>query len=389
MAVCSEAVADVVFRIPRRLNKWGCWDRAHRFDIDIVFPNYVSPVHLMRIKPGPKAMFRKLFWITRAPGVALGLLILCNLLLTMDNIRLSVTRIWFDLQIPEPELSLISAVLGIALLIPHDIARANWARWLLGGIFFGFLILVSATMVGYYHALNSGSFATDLPVPFSLLVWLILLFEFSRISWCETREPRLPPPARCFFNGVVVLVSLFILICTHLVTFGRTDFRRSADAAVILGAKVYDDGSISRALRDRLDTGIELYRDGFVSCLIMSGGTGENGYSEPKRMAAYAREVGGVPSSRIILDEGGVNTVRSARNCGRIAREKGYRTLLTVSQYFHCARVKMIFERNGSSCYTVPTCSNERVKASGALARDTFFLLREAVAFPFYFFYYR
>ena len=106
-------------------------------------------------------------------------------------------------------------------------------------------------------------------------------------------------------------------------------------------------------------------------------------------MAAYARKVGGVPSSRIILDEEGVNTARSAQNCGRIARENGFQTLLTVSQYFHCARVKMIFERNGSFCYTVPTCSNERVKASGALTRDTYFLLREAVAFPFYFFYHR
>ena len=337
-------------------------------------------------------MFRKLFWVTRAPGVALGLLILCNFLMTLDNARLSITRIWLDLKVEEPVLSLVSVVLGIALLIPHDIGRSDWARWILGGVFFGFLILVSATMVGYYHALSSGSFTTDLPVPFSIFVWLILLFEISRISWCETREPRMPPPARCFFNGIVVLASFFILVCMHLVTFGRTDYRRPADAAVILGAKVYDDGSLSRALRDRLDTGIELYRDGLVPRLIMSGGTGENGRSEPKEMAAYATRVGGVPASRIILDEEGFNTARSAENCAWIAKTNGYSKLLTVSQYFHCARVKMIFERNltrGSTCYTVPTCSNERVKASGALHRDTYFLLREAVAFPFYFFFHR
>ncbi len=351
----------------------------------------------MRIKSAPKALFRRLFWITRSPGIALGLLILCNLLLTLDNPRLSIAKtFWLDLKLSEPELSLVSAILGVALLIPHDIGRSDWARWLLGGIFFGFLMLVSAALVGYYHALSSGSFATDLPVPFSLFIWLILLFEFSRISWCETREPRMPPPARCFCNGVAILASFFILIGTHLVTYGRTDYRHSAEAgekettaAVILGAKVYDDGSLSRALRDRLETGIELYREGLVSCLIMSGGTGENGKSEPKEMAAYASKVGGVPASHIILDEDGINTARSARNCGRIAKERGYRTLLTVSQYFHCARVKMIFERNGISCYTVPTCSNMKVKASGALTRDTYFLFREAVAFPFYFFYHR
>ena len=334
-------------------------------------------------------MFRKFFWITRAPGVALGLLILCNLLLTLDNANLSITRIWLDIEIPDPELSLISALLGLALLVPHDVGRSDWARWLLGGVFFGFWILVGATMVGYYHHLSNGDFATDLPIPFCSVVWLILLFEFSRISWCETKEPRMPPPARSFFNGVVVLASFFLLIGAHLVTFGRTDFRRPADAAVILGAKVYDDGSLSRALKDRLVTGIELYREGLVSHLIMSGGTGKNGYSEPRQMAAYAAKVGGVPAERILLDEAGINTAQSARNCGRIARQKGFQRLLTVSQYFHCARVKMIFERNGSSCYTVPTCSNEEVKAAGGLSRDTFFLMREAVAFPFYFLYYR
>ncbi len=94
----------------------------------------------------------------------------------------------------------------------------------------------------------------------------------------------MPPPARFFFNTVVASASFFLLISAHLVTFGRTDFRRPADAAVILGAKVYDDGSLSRALKDRLVTGIELYRQGLVSYLVMSGGTGKNGLSEPRQM---------------------------------------------------------------------------------------------------------
>ena len=58
-------------------------------------------------------MFRKFFWITRAPGVAVGLLILCNLLLTLDNANLSITRIWLDIEIPEPELSLILSLIHI------------------------------------------------------------------------------------------------------------------------------------------------------------------------------------------------------------------------------------------------------------------------------------
>jgi uncharacterized SAM-binding protein YcdF (DUF218 family) len=96
-----------------------------------------------------------------------------------------------------------------------------------------------------------------------------------------------------------------------------------------------------------------------------------------------------VPASQIILDEEGVTTVESARNCGRIARENGFQGLLTVSQYFHCARVKMIFERAGTYCYTVPTCARRDAPKQQGLAREGFFVFREACAFPFYFLYYR
>ena len=66
----------------------------------------------------------------------------------------------------------------------------------------------------------------------------------------------------------------------------------------------------------------------------------------------------GVPLSRIILDENGWNTRQSAVNCGQIARENGFTNVLTVSQSFHCARIKLIFERAGTHCYTVPAGSS-------------------------------
>ncbi len=335
-------------------------------------------------------MIQRVFALTRPLGVALAVLILLNLVLALENPGLSLTGVWLDLHFPEPGRSIFATFLAAALLVPHDVGRAAWCRWILGGVIFGFWILVGADVVGYYHELHRGEFSTDLPVPLSLAVWMILLLEFARISWCRALEPKLPPPAWCFVHGIGLSVALFTLILIHIVTFGRTDFRRKADAAVVLGAKVYDDGSVCGALKDRLDTGIELYQQGNVSFLIMSGGVGKNGLSEPQVMAQYAFRNGGVPTSRIILDEEGGNTFESAFNCGRIARENGFRGLLTVSQYFHCARVKMIFKRFGAECYTVPTCSSQTSTGGvSRLSRESFFLFREVVAFPFYFLYYR
>ncbi|MEM7235754.1 MAG: hypothetical protein AAF517_26530 [Planctomycetota bacterium] len=58
---------------------------------------------------------------------------------------------------------------------------------------------------------------------------------------------------------------------------------------------------------------------------------------------------------------------------------------MTVSQSFHCARIKLIFEREGTNCFTVPTGLAEGQR----FPRPSFFLLREVFAYPFYFLRYR
>lgn len=329
-------------------------------------------------------MLRRILVLSRPMGLALSVFILLNLILAAENPQSSATRVWLNLEISEPALSVFASILGVALLLPHDVARRPAVRWLLGGVIFGFFILVGANVIGYYHRLNLGYFRTDLPVPFSLVPLVILLLEFLRVSWWGPIEPRLPPPAWVFVRGALLAGSFFFLISAHIVTFGSTDYRRAADAVVILGAKVYDDGSLCSALEERVKTGAELFRQGLVGYVIMSGGAGPNGVNEAECMALYARELG-VPLSRIILDKRGANTRASARNCRRIARENGFRRLLTVSQDFHCARIKLIFEREGMPCYTVPAgMLGERTR----LLRERFFLLREVFAYPFYFLYY-
>ena len=329
-------------------------------------------------------MLCRIFFLSRPAALALAIFVLLNLFLALENPFSSATRVWLYLQVPEPGLSMIASLLGLALLVPHDAGRHGSVRWLLAGVVFGFCILVGANVIGYYHRMAQGEFRTDFPVPFSLVILTILLAEFARLSWWASVPSRLPPPARVFFSGLLVAGSFFLLISAHIVTFGHTDYRRSADAAVILGAKVYDDGTLSDSLKTRVETGVQLFEQGLVSYLIMSGGVGANGLKEPESMSRYAQDLG-VPMSHIILDHAGLNTRQSARNCGDIAREYGFRELLTVSQDYHCARIKLIFEREGIPCLTVPAANGETPRP---IVRPSFFLLREVFAYPFYFLYY-
>ena len=327
--------------------------------------------------------------IFRPLGIAFGIFIVVNLSLALQAPGLSVTRDWLDVSLPEPELSLFAGVLAISLLVPHEAARKSWVRSFLGGVFLAFGVLLALKVASFYRELSAGLLRTDFPVPFGALLVFMVALEFVRVFWWRPLEPVTPPPARAFLSASLVVAAFLCIVAAYIVTFGHVDLRRPADAAVVFGAKVDPDGKPCDALVERLETGIELYRQGLVQRIIMTGAVGPNGQSEPKVMKKYA-ETRGVPASRIVVDEAGSNTRASAASCAKIARKLGLERVLAVTQYFHCARAKMALERAGVPCCTVPTCSLEAAPGPPRkLAREGFFLLREAVAFPFYLVYHR
>src|SRR5206468_995809 len=65
------------------------------------------------------SMLRRFLALSRPFGVALGIFIALNLFLAIQKPSLSASRIWLYLQIPEPLLSAIAGVLGLALFWPR------------------------------------------------------------------------------------------------------------------------------------------------------------------------------------------------------------------------------------------------------------------------------
>lgn len=117
-----------------------------------------------------------------------------------------------------------------------------------------------------------------------------------------------------------------------------------ADAAVVLGARVYADGRPSRFLRERIEVGVRLYLDGTVETLIMSGdGHDSSGFGEPTVMRQVA-EAMGVPPEAIVEDPLGVDTYSSCLN----ARDTfGATSVIMVSQEFHVPRAVWVCDQIG------------------------------------------
>lgn len=202
--------------------------------------------------------------------------------------------------------------------------------------------------VQFYRLRGSGSFDPGVPIPFTLLVacamagvFALLISQRWDVVW--SWKP---------FLGGAVLAVVALPLC-QMFFFGKSDYRRSADAIVVLGARAYADGRLSDALRDRMQTAVELYREGRAPRLIVSGGPGDGAIHETEAMRDYA-VTNGVPLAAIELDRNGVNTEETAQYVGTLVRERSLKSVLAVSHAYHLPRVKMTFERSGVCAYTVP-----------------------------------
>jgi len=117
-----------------------------------------------------------------------------------------------------------------------------------------------------------------------------------------------------------------------------------ADAALVLGARVYEDGTPSRFLRERIEVGVALYEAGEVDVLIMSGdGDDSSGYGEPTIMRQVAEDMG-VPSDAIIEDPLGLDTYSS---CERAKDVYGVDSVVVATQEFHEPRAVWLCRQTG------------------------------------------
>ena len=123
----------------------------------------------------------------------------------------------------------------------------------------------------------------------------------------------------------------------------------NADAILVLGARVWDNGQPSGILKDRILTGVELYQSGASDRLLMSGDHGQEDYDEVNAMKDYAVELGVAPEV-IFMDHAGFSTYESLYRARDIFQT---RTLIIVSQQYHLYRALYVARALGLTAYGV------------------------------------
>lgn len=140
---------------------------------------------------------------------------------------------------------------------------------------------------------------------------------------------------------LVVLASLTVLASNLIITESADDHivrepsaAPQAQCAIVLGARVYEDGTPAPMLTDRLETGVKLYRLGKVDKLLLSGDHGQTEYDEVNVMLDYVLERG-VPDEDVFTDHAGFDTYDTMYRARDVFKVTG---CLVVTQEFHLSR---------------------------------------------------
>lgn len=173
-------------------------------------------------------------------------------------------------------------------------------------------------------------------------------------------------------KGVLLLAVLCAAPAAWVAVSGLRDHLAPADAIVVLGNTVAPDGTPSARLRGRLDAALAAYRQNAAPLLIVSGGTGKEGFDEALVMADYL-VAQGVPRAAVLADSAGIDTAATALNVARIGRERRIRSVIVATQFFHVPRTRLALSLAGLEVVG-------SVHANYFEARDAYSLAREVVA---------
>lgn len=282
---------------------------------------------------------------------------------------------------------LLSVVAALLLHAAGAPMRRQGRRLVAGAIVVAAAIALANACV-FWRLLSGGMIASGAPVPLSLFIAGALAI-IARDCWRAGRRGVAVPDrwagdshvARAGRAGGILLAAGCFAVAfawAQMICFGKTDYSRRADAAIVFGARVYADGRMSVALEDRVRTGCDLFHQGLVPRLIFSGGPGDGAVSEPQAMRAFALR-SGVPDGAILLDERGLSTQATVDETRRIMADHGITRTLAVSHFYHLPRIKLAYQRETCEVFTVPA------KETYTLTALPMYMAREVAAWWWYY----
>lgn len=152
-------------------------------------------------------------------------------------------------------------------------------------------------------------------------------------------------PLKLLFRAALLAACAVLIWCLYayyVIIFHEQQPLQKADAGIILGAALWNEQP-SPALKERLDYAIELYEEGLVDYLILSGGKPNysRGLSEAEGMQRYLADAG-IPQDKLLLETQSRDTYENVEFSKRVAEKHGLSSLMIISHQYHTKRAEDI-----------------------------------------------
>lgn len=137
-------------------------------------------------------------------------------------------------------------------------------------------------------------------------------------------------------NNVILKSAKPLIHCS-------ADQFESAQTAIVLGARIYSENRVSDIVYDRLVKAVELYKEGKVDKILISGDHGRIEYDEVNTIKSWVLKYG-VPEEDIFMDHAGFSTYESMYRARAIFQVK---SAIVVTQHFHLSRAVYLAKKQG------------------------------------------
>ncbi len=150
---------------------------------------------------------------------------------------------------------------------------------------------------------------------------------------------------------VFAALNLFVIIYGNRFVMSQEEAKEidDVDCIIVLGAAVYEDGSMSSVLTERVNMGKSLYENGVSQRVLLSGDHSRKDYDEVNAMKNHLLDEG-IQREVIFTDHAGFDTYDSMYRAKEIFKAE---KVVIVTQKFHLSRAVFIARSLGLEAYGV------------------------------------
>jgi uncharacterized SAM-binding protein YcdF (DUF218 family) len=188
-------------------------------------------------------------------------------------------------------------------------------------------------------------------------------------------------PVRLLLLCLCLIAVLPVLSFIVVMDGSRGTGSFSADCAIVFGAAVGARSLPGPAITRRVSTAADLYRQGNVKRLILSGGKGTlNRKSEAQVMKEVALRQG-VPEEKVQMEDHSHSTWENLLNVRYLT--EGCSSIVAISDGYHLARIRLLASRQGFEDLPTTAAALQGITAPEKVALRKA-IVREVCAYMYY-----